>query len=416
MPREALVAAIECTALSGHPSPEVVFFGGEPLLEGLLLRKAVALLRARTRPGWRAQAAPRDERDSPRRRDHPVRSRRGDCRRSLLRRDPRVTGTEGARHVRRPRPTASKAERRRLRGDRGPSSHPDDVDRCERAPPLRLLLLPPVAGRDGNRRRTGPRSDASLGASAARELDRQLSRVVRLCAADRRPSSAAIFAPLPAGRSNLGARSRTDLRCRAPWEGVRRRRRLARALLGPGPILGAETRSRSFSRRSRSLAGAERDRPGPWRRSARNGSGRLHGLPFFVDLAKKRSVRGPCASCEALSECFVCPASIAFAPEQDPGLVPAIQCDWNRLVARHRRAFLARARLARGRTLSAPAAAPARPRRAPSRRRGSTGRSREQNSAEWSGGSAFPAAFASARAAGGATPSQNIDAGTPSRP
>lgn len=65
-------------------------------------------------------------------------------------------------------------------------------------------------------------------------------------------------------------------------------------------------------------------------------------LAFARDLEQKCSPRGPCASCEALPECFVCPASIAFAPEQDPNLVPTIQCDWNRLVAKHRRAFLAR--------------------------------------------------------------------------
>lgn len=70
---------------------------------------------------------------------------------------------------------------------------------------------------------------------------------------------------------------------------------------------------------------------------------RARGLAFARDLARKRSLRGPCSTCEALDECFVCPASIAWAPEQDPDLVPAIQCDWNRLVARHRRAFLARA-------------------------------------------------------------------------
>lgn len=70
--------------------------------------------------------------------------------------------------------------------------------------------------------------------------------------------------------------------------------------------------------------------------------GAARALPFLRPHAARRSPRGPCASCEALSECFVCPASIAFAPEQDPDLVPSIQCDWNRLVAKHRRAFLAR--------------------------------------------------------------------------
>ena len=62
-------------------------------------------------------------------------------------------------------------------------------------------------------------------------------------------------------------------------------------------------------------------------------------LPLLHPASDRNSPRDTCASCEALPECFVCPASIAFAPEQDPCLVPAIQCDWNRLVAKHRRAF-----------------------------------------------------------------------------
>lgn len=66
-------------------------------------------------------------------------------------------------------------------------------------------------------------------------------------------------------------------------------------------------------------------------------------LPVLGAAPARRSPRGPCSTCEALEECFVCPASIAWAPEQAPRLVPAIQCDWNRRVARHRRAFLARA-------------------------------------------------------------------------
>lgn len=72
-------------------------------------------------------------------------------------------------------------------------------------------------------------------------------------------------------------------------------------------------------------------------------AGRAATLRFARDLVRKRSPRGSCASCPALGECFVCPASIAFAPEQDSDLVPAIQCDWSRLVSKHRRAFLARA-------------------------------------------------------------------------
>lgn len=90
-----------------------------------------------------------------------------------------------------------------------------------------------------------------------------------------------------------------------------------------------------------SLAGARVPDP-DLSRSLAERSVRTEGLRFARERRAKRSAAGPCASCEALSECFVCPASIAFAPEQDPDLVPSIQCDWNRLVAKHRRAFLAR--------------------------------------------------------------------------
>ena len=62
-------------------------------------------------------------------------------------------------------------------------------------------------------------------------------------------------------------------------------------------------------------------------------------LPLLHPTRARHSPRDTCASCAALPECFVCPASTAFAPAQDPNLVPAIQCDWNRLVAKHRRAF-----------------------------------------------------------------------------
>ncbi len=340
MPREALVAAIECTALSGHPSPEVVFFGGEPLLEGLLLRKAVALLRARTRPGWRARL--RLVTNGTLLDDETIRFVRAEG----IAVDLSSDGIRASQELRAPG-TFDGLDRllRRLSAE--------GFEAIGGPPRIRMTLtganVRHLSASFSYLRSLGATEidvapalgpTPPWGASAARELDRQLSRVVRLCAADRRPSSAAIFAPLrPVDRTSAR---------------------------GAGPICGAGRRGKVFVDVDGSLAPCSAlarsscrnplplfleaisiwqglnvtDPPVETERAKREL--RLHGLPFFVDLAKKRSVRGPCASCEALSECFVCPAAIAFAPEQDPGLVPAIQCDWNRLVARHRRAFLAR--------------------------------------------------------------------------
>ena len=92
-------------------------------------------------------------------------------------------------------------------------------------------------------------------------------------------------------------------------------------------------------------------------------------LPALRPTPVRRSPRGACASCAALADCSVCPASIALAPEQDAGLVPASQCDLSRLMAKHRRAFLVRlasweAALQRsGRRSSAPATSAATPAR-----------------------------------------------------
>lgn len=63
-------------------------------------------------------------------------------------------------------------------------------------------------------------------------------------------------------------------------------------------------------------------------------------IPFLTDKSLKRSSYGSCVDCPALAECFVCPASIALGGEgTDPNLIPAIQCDFNRLTAFHRAQF-----------------------------------------------------------------------------
>jgi hypothetical protein len=177
-------------------------------------------------------------------------------------------------------------------------------------------------------------------ATPARELDRQLSRIVRLHTADRRPSSAALF-------SAFRPVERNPARGTGPICGAGRAGKLFVDV--DGSLAPCSAMARSFTRNPPPLlleamqttrhakvtdpdleeSHAERER-------------RLHGLPFFVDHARKRSARGPCSECPDLLECSICPASIAFAPEEEPDLVPAIACDFSRLVAKHRRAYLAR--------------------------------------------------------------------------
>jgi sulfatase maturation enzyme AslB (radical SAM superfamily) len=70
---------------------------------------------------------------------------------------------------------------------------------------------------------------------------------------------------------------------------------------------------------------------------------RARTLPLVTHKEAKRSRLGPCADCDWLGTCHVCPASIANAPgNTDPDLIPEHQCAWNRLVLEHRRALAER--------------------------------------------------------------------------
>ena len=66
---------------------------------------------------------------------------------------------------------------------------------------------------------------------------------------------------------------------------------------------------------------------------------RAHRLRFLAGLQNREGPHGACASCKARSTCHVCPVAVAC----NGGQVPAFHCDVNRLFARHRAAFVARA-------------------------------------------------------------------------
>ncbi len=61
-------------------------------------------------------------------------------------------------------------------------------------------------------------------------------------------------------------------------------------------------------------------------------------LSILCDKTKKFSGTRRCRDCPDLGGCVVCPASIAWSGGvPDPNCIPNIQCDFNRLVERHRR-------------------------------------------------------------------------------
>lgn len=63
---------------------------------------------------------------------------------------------------------------------------------------------------------------------------------------------------------------------------------------------------------------------------------RAHRLCFLAGLENRRAPRGACARCEARPTCFVCPITVAC----NGGRVPAFHCDVNRLIARHPAVFV----------------------------------------------------------------------------
>lgn len=63
-------------------------------------------------------------------------------------------------------------------------------------------------------------------------------------------------------------------------------------------------------------------------------------LPLMAGELARHSGSGRCAACELRDTCLICPVSIGFASAASgANRIPAIQCDFNRLVEKHRTAF-----------------------------------------------------------------------------
>ena len=338
MDAATLEAGVRLVAASGHARPRLVLFGGEPLLAKELVRKALTLLAARARPGL----AP----------DVRVVTN------GLLLDEATIalldeTGVtielscDGLGAAQERRGAGSGAALRAL------------LSRLGRSRPgfLAERLVARVTVDSGNVAALG-RSAAELLAAGVREiraapvntpdpgwseakadlLDRALEEIAALPPNE---SGDSVFAPLRAAASrrkpfdapacSLGARDVVfvDVDGRVSPCGA-----FASSVLPALPPLAESIRRR--------LAGPRVDDPSLDARLALREAGR-RALPALVPSPARRSPRGPCASCDSRDECSVCPAAIAAAPKQDPEVVPALWCDWNRRTARHRRAPVPRA-------------------------------------------------------------------------
>ncbi len=347
-----LEAAVRLVAASGHARPKLVLFGGEPLLAKELVRTALALLAASARPGLapdvrvvtngllldEATIALLDEAGV---------TIELSCDGLGAAQERRGAGTGAAHRAlllrlarRRPRLLAERLVARVT------------VDSGNVAALGRSVAELLAAGVPEIRAAPVNTPDPGWSGSCCDLLDRALEEIATLPPNE---SGDSVFAPLRPAASlrkpfgapacSLGAQDVVfvDVDGRVAPCGA-----FASSVLPALPPLAGEIRHR--------LAGLRVDDPALDARLALREAHR-RGLPALVPSPSRRSQRGPCASCEAAAECSVCPAAIAAAPEQDPDLVPAIWCDWNRRTARHRRASLSRAGgdQRAGRSSSAPA-------------------------------------------------------------
>ncbi|HEX9149611.1 MAG TPA: radical SAM protein [Thermoanaerobaculia bacterium] len=335
-----LEAAVDRFLRSDHSHPTLAFFGGEPLLEMSLVRRAVEIVRAETPTGMTpdleisTNGVFLDEETA----------------RFLVEADVHITlsidGLPGAQN------------------QRGPGSF-DILDRLlvrfgrDHPGHLRTRFAVSVTLSSGNvsylagsfryfvsrgvrEIRVVPvfTHDSGWGLDARDELDRQLADVVeeslkvhassgevwfQAFQPDGRETSGQAYAPSlcgTAGRKSLFVDMDGSL---APCGAMARS-----CLRDPPPLLrdAIETLG-TFDLTDPDLAEklAARER-------------KVRDLPLLTGKTAKYSPFGRCGECPALLNCVICPASIAFsAGAAEPDRIPAIQCDFNRLIEKHRMAF-----------------------------------------------------------------------------
>lgn len=174
--------------------------------------------------------------------------------------------------------------------------------------------------------------DADWNVRSRRELDRQLAAVVELSIEEFRRSGEIpfrAFRGMPASRQS--ARGGPPCACASKSllfvdvdGAVAPCSALAPSTLGPQPRA-----IRQFAERLGGIRVTDPDLSAALvEREKRARQSRLLACP-----ERRRGPSGPCAACEALPTCFVCPISVSG------GCVTALHCDVNQLFSRHRAAF-----------------------------------------------------------------------------
>lgn len=340
MPGPVLDASLERILRSGYTRPRVTLFGGEPLLDPGLVRRAVGILAGR-HPSWMrpdvsisTNGLLLDER----------------MLRDLVEADVSISlsfdGVPGAQDLRARRSFATlDLLLVRLRRDypdhfsrrfriaatltSGNVSHLADSVRYFLHRGVRAVDVVPLVTRD-----SGWDSDSRD------ELDRQLADVVEQSRAVYEASGVVPFRALrgsggtpscpPVGSRLCGAGGRKCLfvdvdgkiaPCAAMADSARR---------DLPPVL------RGIVRTLRGCRVTDPDLDG--KLSARERA--AEKVPLLARRPEMRGRAGACVDCPAAGACVICPASVAFSSDDGRiDRVPDNQCDFNRLVALHRESF-----------------------------------------------------------------------------
>lgn len=330
---EVLDAAIRQLISSRYDRPGLVFYGGEPLLASLLVRRALDRVRQWAPPRMRpdvqivTNGTRLDE----------------ELTRLLVRRDVLITlsfdGVAPAQDDRGPGSFAL-LDRLLVRLRRNHPRHyrkrlAIKVTLTSRNVPFLSASFRYFLSRGVSDVDIYPvlPDDAGWDERSRRELGRQLAEVVRLSVMEFRRSGQIPFRVFRGPAAGAPSES-------APACGCGSRGNLfvdADGTLAPCARLAPSTidsQPRSIRRVASSLQGPHVTDPDLPAALIRRET-RARRLPFLGGMKDRQGPRGACATCRARSTCFVCPVAVS----SNGGRVPQFHCDVNRLFAWHRAAF-----------------------------------------------------------------------------
>lgn len=175
--------------------------------------------------------------------------------------------------------------------------------------------------------------DAGWNWQIARELDRQLGEIVDVSIEEFQRSGEVPFGPFRNGVANVAAAGAPACACGSrgllvvETDGT-----LAPCDFLAGSILGAKPWP--LRRVLAALGGLRVTDPDLTAALIRR-ERHARRLRFIAGPKDRQSPHGGCARCKVRPACFVCPVAVACGG----GRVPALHCDFNRLVEKHRQVF-----------------------------------------------------------------------------